>query len=110
GVDRPGLLPDEPGSGLEEVDDAEHREHPGDHADDRALDERGDVLGDLGFGELDLLADQELRVLRDVLNGLADVGRLLRLLFRAHDRFRLRSRAKRNAPTKAPPTSSSGWS
>ena len=37
------------------------------------LDERGDLLRDLGLGELDLLADEQLRALADLLDRLRDV-------------------------------------
>ena len=47
---------------------------PADDADDRALDELGDLLGHLGLGELDLLADEQRGALGDLLDRLAELG------------------------------------
>ena len=43
---------------------AEDDEDAGRDPDDRALDELGDLLGDLGLGQLDLLADEQRRAAR----------------------------------------------
>ena len=51
---------------------AHEGEDAGGDPDDRALDELGDLLADLGLGELDLLADQGRDALGDVEDELAD--------------------------------------
>ena len=59
---------------VQQVDQAGDGEDPGDDPDDGALEQLRDLLADLGLGELDLLADEELRLLGDVLDRLAQLG------------------------------------
>ena len=81
-------------------------EDAGGGADGRALGEPGDLLGHLGLGELDLLADEQRGLLGDLLDRLA---RALMSVWSGHRQSTslLRMRAARNAPAKrrrrAPP-------
>ena len=63
---------EQPGDAVHEHREAHEREDPGGDPDHRALDELGDLLADLGLGELDLLADQDRDALGDVEDQLAD--------------------------------------
>ena len=64
---------------------ADQDEDAGGDADDRALDQLGDLLGHLGLGELDLLADEERDALGDVEDELAD-GAVARACRRRRER------------------------
>jgi hypothetical protein len=66
-------LPHAPGGGVEQVDQAEQGEDARDRAGDDAADQLRDLLGQLGLGERDLLADQQLHLLGDLLDRLADL-------------------------------------
>src|SRR5207248_8831042 len=61
----------EPGQGLEQVDEHEQQEHAGHPTERRALGKAGGLLLDLGLRQLDLLADEERGLLRDLVDDLA---------------------------------------
>jgi hypothetical protein len=82
------------------------REDPGDRAGDDALDELVDLGRHLGLGQLDLLANEQLCLLGDVLDGAAEVRSAFRHL-RSHH---LEDPAEQEAPTNAAASSSSGFS
>ena len=67
-----------------------------------------DLLGHLGLGELDLLADEERHLLGDVLDRLAELGGVVVVVRPWQSKIRLRIRATTNAPTNAAPMSTSG--
>ena len=66
-------LPDAPRGGVQQVDQAEQREDRGDRAGDDAADQLLDLLRHLGLRERDLLAHEELDLLGDLLDGLAEL-------------------------------------
>jgi hypothetical protein len=57
---------------MHEQDQCQEGEDPRDQAHHRALEQLGDLLGDLGPGELYLLTDQDRRLLGDVENQLGN--------------------------------------
>ena len=63
---------------MHQQDQAEEGERPGGDPDHAAADEGVDLLGDLGLGELDLLADEGRDALGDVEDELADRAVLVR--------------------------------
>ena len=63
---------EQPGDAVHEHREPHEREDAGRDPDHRALDELGDLLADLGLGELDLLAEQDRDALGDVEDELAD--------------------------------------
>src|SRR4051812_12329810 len=112
----------QPREAVQHEQQADEREDAGDDADDGAADQDGELLRDLGLGELDLLAHEDLRAVGDLLDRLRDVrGRRLRaLLAGAHllgaDRHaqsppsRWRMNAATSPPANAAPTRYSGRS
>src|SRR4051794_26542307 len=84
---------EEPGEGLEEVDQREDGEYAGGPGNRAALGERGDLLADLRLGELDLLADEQRGLRRDVAYDVAE--RLLSRAVLSHRRLRSPSAASR---------------
>src|SRR5215213_1073834 len=114
-----GALPteevvEEPGEPVEEHSDGEEQEDGRGACDGGAGAEALDLARDLGLGQLDLLADEQRRLVGDLGDDLAKrlLGRVLgrKPVSGSHRTTRFRIMASANPPAKAAPTNASGRS